>query len=151
MKISLEDVILFKTLGFFKSLDRRVLAIILFGSYIYSLRNSRDIDVVLIVDSLADLRDKITLEAEIARSLSRECKRKVDIQVFDLESFRENLTIGTLLSGLILGYRIVYDEVGVGESIREFIKAASKEPEYTYVKRKKWKLTAIARVKSYKA
>jgi len=129
-----------------KSLGKEVLAVLLFGSYVYSPRRARDIDVLVVVDRLRDVREKIDIELEIARRLRREVSRPIDIVVLDLDSFRENLAAGSFLSGLVIGYRAVYDAVGVSEMLRELFRELA-EDSYVYVKRRRWNLSAIARAR----
>jgi len=148
LKIFSKETILSKINEVAENKGKKVLATILFGSYVYSPRKARDIDMIVIVDYLKNINDKVTLEVEISRKLRKLFRKNIDIQVFDIESFEENLIAGTFLTGLVLGYKIIYDTIGVEEKIREFIKEIGKEDKYVFIKKRKWNLAAIAKTKS---
>ncbi len=75
-------------------------------------------------------------------------RRNVDLHIFDTTSFNENLTVGTFLTGLVLGYKILKDNIGVKEKIQKFIRELSREEKCFYIKKRKWNLAAIAKTKS---
>jgi len=127
-------------------LGRRALAVVLFGSCVYSPRRARDVDLLVIVDELRDLHEKVALEVEVSRSLCRELGRAADVIVLDLESFKENLAVGTFLSGLVLGYRVLHDTIGVDELLEKLFSELAEE-DYIYVKGRRWNLSAVARAK----
>ena len=107
----------------------------------------RDIDVVVVIDNLRNIHEKAFLEATLAKSLMRELRKQVDILVFDEESFKENLKPGTVLSGLILGHKILYDKIGVSRELVKLFNELAKE-NYVYIKRRTWNLSKIAKVKT---
>jgi len=148
LKIFSKETILSKINEVAENRGKKVLATILFGSYVYSPRKAKDIDMIVIVDNLKNINDKITLEVEISRKLRKLFRKNIDIQVFDIESFEENLIVGTFLTGLVLGYKIIHDTIGVEKKIQEFIKEISKEDKYVFIKKRKWNLAAIAKAKS---
>ena len=137
---------LYRTLEAVERFGRRALAVVLFGSCVYSPRRARDVDLLVIVDELRDFHEKVALEVEVSRSLHRELRRAVDVVVLDLESFRENLAVGTFLSGLVLGYRVLYDAIGVDKLLEELFSKLADE-DYVYVKGRRWNLSAVARAK----
>lgn len=134
--------------GIVESSGKRLLSVILFGSYVYSPSKARDVDVIVVVDDLRDINDKFAMEASISRELSRLFKKSVDVQVYDLSSFKENLTVGTVLTGFALGYKIVYDVAKVKSEIQEFLRRVSEEDEYILVKKRRWNLVALAKARA---
>jgi predicted nucleotidyltransferase len=106
-------------------LNGRVLGIVLFGSTIY-LGYGRDIDLLVVLRGEVDIAEKMRLERLLAGRLNRITRRPLDIHVFDMEGIRENLFPGSFLSGLALGYKILYDEGGVEEAILGFLEELSK-------------------------
>jgi len=134
--------------GIVESSGKRLLSVILFGSYVYSPSKARDVDVIVVVDDLRDINDKFAMEASISRELSRLFKKSVDVQVYDLSSFKENLTVGTVLTGFVLGYKIVYDVAKVKSEIQEFLRRVSEEDEYILVKKRRWNLVALAKARA---
>jgi len=75
-------------------------------------------------------------------------RRNIDLHIFDTTSFNENLAVGTFMTGLVLGYKILKDNIGVKKKIPEFIRELSREEKYFYIKKRKWNLAAIAKTKS---
>jgi len=134
--------------GIVESSGKRLLSVILFGSYVYSPSKARDVDVIVVVDDLRDINDKFAMEASISRELGRLFKKSVDVQVYDLSSFKENLTVGTVLTGFALGYKIVYDVAKVKSEIQEFLRRVSEEDEYILVKKRRWNLVALAKARA---
>jgi len=128
-------------------MGKEVLGVIIFGSYVYSPLKARDIDLLIIINSIKDINEKIDLEVKTSITLWRTLRKPIDIHVFDLSTFKENLEPGSFLSGLTLGYKIIYDKVGLTKLIEELIKKIAKIKEYTYIKRKKWDLALIAKTK----
>lgn len=131
----------------FKSVGKEVLGVIVFGSYIYSPLKSHDIDLLIIINSLKDINEKINLEVKASIELKKVVRKPIDVHIFDFETFRENLEPGSFLSGLTLGYRILYDKVNLVEVIREFIRKISETEEYIYMKKRVWNLALIAKTK----
>lgn len=97
---------------------KRLRALLVFGSSVSRPWSASDIDLLVIVDHLSGVREKMELEAEVAGALRGlvECK-PVDVIAFDEQSFTENLEPGCIASGLIAGYEALYDELGVDELI----------------------------------
>lgn len=130
-----------------KRFGKKVLSILVFGSYVYSPRRSRDIDLLVVVDRLGDIREKISIEIGILRELRREIRKPIDIVVLDLDSLRENLAVGTFLSGLVIGYRVIYDSIGIDKMLGELFKELAGD-NYIYTKKRRWNLSAIARTRT---
>ena len=91
-----------------KTIRSDVIAIILFGSTVYMGRG-RDLDVIVIVENY--FKDPINDSIELRTKLNKMLKYNpiVDVHVFTIEDFKSNLTPGSFLSGLALGYEIIYD------------------------------------------
>jgi len=68
----------------------------------------------------------------------------VDPHVMDLEMFRENLVPGSFLSGLALGYEIVYDRIGVEKLILEFLEKLAKTKYVLHNEYGSWELSRHA-------
>lgn len=124
-------------------------ALVVFGSSVYSPLRSRDLDVLVVVDSLANAREKHMLELEISRSLRHGLIQKpVDVVVLDVEALYENAKPGGVVSGLVAGYTIVYDEVGIPELVKRVACDVLREGEYVIVKNgRRLNLHALARAK----
>ena len=97
-----------------------VLAIILFGSYA-RFGKGQDIDLIVIIRDKLNLKKKEELERNLASKLNKEFNYKYlfDIHIFDLETFKKNLRPPNFLSGLFLGYEILYDKIGIKTIIEE--------------------------------
>ena len=105
----------------------KLLSIILFGSTVY-MGVGRDIDLIVIVDDRLGLYDKFDIEYRLRSRLCLDYRIcGVDIHVMDMDIFRENLQPGTFLSGLALGYRILYDRIGIEKEIHGYLKVLVKE------------------------
>jgi len=90
---------------------RELRALAVFGSSVYSSRYG-DADLLVVVDRLGSAREK--LEVRIGESL-----RDLPLgRYFDVPSLEENAAPGGFLSGLVLGCRVICDEVGLGELAR---------------------------------
>ncbi len=129
-------------------LGDKLTAIILFGSSVY-MGYSREVDILILIDNLADFNEKIELEGRIKKSLNRLFNYDVvfDINVLDLKQFDENLETGSFLSGLALGYKIIYDRIGIEEKIIKMLKKLSKSRYVLVNKYGEWNLSRIAEIK----
>ena len=58
---------------------------------------ARDIGLVVIVDKLGDVGEKVEFEAEASIELRRTIGKPVNTHVSDTEAFRENLEPGSFL------------------------------------------------------
>ncbi len=75
-------------------LGGRVLGVVVFGSSVY-MGCGRDIDVLVVVDGGLEPREKLRLEAELARRLrARPGCLAFDVHVLGMEDFRANLEPG---------------------------------------------------------
>lgn len=124
-------------------------ALVVFGSSVYNPTRSRDLDLLIVVDSLSNVKEKQLLEHEVSRSLKSAGLRKpVDIVVLDVEALKENANPGSVVSGLVLGYKVVHDEIGVPGIVRKILCDISKEEGYTVFKSgKKLNLHALAKAR----
>lgn len=129
-------------------LGSRLIAIILFGSSIY-MGHGRDVDLLVLVDHVDGLSEKIDLEEEIKILLNRSFNYRIlfDVHVLDLDQFNENLNIGSFLSGLSLGYQIIYDKSNIEKEIIEMFKALSNSRYIVVNKYGRWNLSKIAEIK----
>lgn len=110
-------------------------ALIIFGSSVYSPLRSKDLDLLVIVDKLVDVKEKFMIEAEVFRNLSRVIPRKpIDVTVFDVDTFMENAKPGGVVSGLILGFRSLYDELNVPALVEELTRRIVDEDGYVLIK-----------------
>jgi len=127
---------------------KRLKSLVIFGSSIYSPLKARDVDLLVVADRIADADEKCALEFEIAKALRAvHPKMPIDVIVFDECSFRENLEPGTLLSGLIAGYEIIYDELGLNDLIVELAKSIASSEYIVQKSGKRINLSALARAR----
>lgn len=134
--------------GVLESRGRRLLSLVIFGSTILYPVRARDIDLLIIVDKLSNVVEKLNLEVEISRALRTvESKTPFDVIIFDGDSFRENLEPGTLASGLIAGYRIVYDELGLEKLIEPLIEKIARGEYIVQKNGRRINLSALARAR----
>ncbi len=141
-QVILEKKILSKILKF----RNDVLAVIVFGSFVYMGRG-RDIDLVVIVKdyNIDPIKDSIDLRMYINKCLGY--RVFTDIHVLTMDDFRNNLEIGSFLTGLALGYKILYDETGCLEKeIIAFLKKVSRSNYVLVNKYGKWSLRHHAKI-----
>lgn len=103
----------------------------------------------MVVDGLAGAREKQLLELSIVKGLRAEGVRKpVDVVVLDVGALEENARPGGIVSGLIAGYRVLYDEIGVPAIVERAVREASAEDGYTVIKGgRRLSLSALAKVR----
>lgn len=126
--------------------NKSLKSLILFGSSIFRPVKARDIDMLIVVDKI-NLQEKISLEIIITKALKNIIKKTLDITILDEDSLKENLEPGAFASGLIAGYKTLYDEIGLDEMI---MKTAEKIAIGEYIIQKDGKrinLSAIAKVR----
>lgn len=126
-------------------LGKELLCVVLFGSYVYKYREARDIDIIVVVNELKDLEEKMHLEVRLTHVLRSALAIPVDIIVFDLDSLKENLRPGTVLSGLVLGFRVLYDAVGFTRYFKELVKGLAQD-DYVLYKKRSLRLSRLAKV-----
>ena len=136
LTISLEETISSSIIHKLSEVGRKVLAIILFGSFIFNPRKAKDVDVIVVIDNLKDIHEKLHLENTLSLNLTKIVKKKVDVLVFDLNSFEENLCIGSVLSGLVLGYKVLHKDssLRLEDYIQKLLEEVCREGDYVYVK-----------------
>ncbi|MEM3346515.1 MAG: hypothetical protein QXR36_03710, partial [Desulfurococcaceae archaeon] len=123
-------------------------ALLLFGSSIHGLWIARDVDIMVVVDKFSSVEEKLLLETLIAKSLRKLLVRKpVDVLVFDVESFMENLEPGAVASGLVAGYILLYDELGVESLVKNLAEKVARDDVVLFKHGKRLNLSAIARAK----
>ncbi len=123
-----------------------VLGIILFGSYIYMGRG-RDIDLVIVVREEVSARKRFDLELAVSRELRKIARDTVfDVHILSMEDFKRNLTPGTFLSGLALGYEILLDKADINNEILKFLQKLASEKYILHNRHGTWNLSHHARV-----
>lgn len=137
-----------KVKGVVEKYGKSLKALIVFGSSIYSPTTARDLDIMVVVDSISSVSEKTSLEVEIVRALrGAALKKAIDVTVFDVESFKENLEPGALASGLIAGFKTLFNEICVEKLIAEALEKIAVEHYVILKKNRKLNLSAIAKAK----
>lgn len=127
-------------------LGESVLSIILFGSVVY-LGRGEDVDLIVVIDRELDIKEKLRLEYEVSQALFWTFRDVVfDVHIMDMSNFEENLVPGTFLSGLALGYEILFDRVNIEEKVLKFLEELSRERYVLHNKYGSWDLSHYARV-----
>ncbi len=122
-----------------------VISIILFGSTIYMGRG-KDLDIIVIVEKY--IKDQVNDSIDLRLRVNKELRYKivVDIHVFTINDFKNNLKPGTFLSGIALGYEVLYDKSNglINKLIENMLELLSRD-KYTLVNRYgKWQLNIHA-------
>ena len=121
-------------------------AIVVFGSMIY-LGKGNDLDLLIVIDKIDTLKEKFSLESKISRILRREFPDyNFDVHIFSVEEFKNNLSPGSFLSGLALGYEVIYDKVDLEDEILLFLKRLSREKYLLHNKYGTWNLSFHAKI-----
>ena len=108
-------------------LGRDLLSVIVFGSTVY-MGGGRDVDVLVVVEDDIGMREKREVEYSIWRRLCRKHRVcDVDLHVLSFRDFILNLEVASFLSGLALGYVVIFDAIGVEKYILEFLNRLSRE------------------------
>lgn len=127
-------------------LKDRLKAIVVFGSMIY-LGKGNDLDLLIVIDKIDTLKEKFSLESKISRILRREFPDyNFDVHIFSVEEFKNNLSPGSFLSGLALGYEVIYDKVDLEDEILLFLKRLSREKYLLHNKYGTWNLSFHAKI-----
>lgn len=121
-------------------------SLILFGSSVFRPMNARDIDILVVVDKI-DLHEKISLEINIIKALKNTIKKNLDVIVLDENSLLENIEPGAVASGLIAGYKVIYDEINIENLIIGIAKRIAFEKYIIQKSGKKINLSAIAKAR----
>jgi len=122
-----------------------VISIILFGSTIYMGRG-KDLDIIVIVEKY--IKDQVNDSIDLRLRVNKELRYKivVDIHVFTINDFKNNLKPGTFLSGIALGYEVLYDKSNglINKLIENMLELLSRD-KCTLVNRYgKWQLNIHA-------
>ncbi len=127
-------------------LGENLRAIIVFGSTIYMGRGN-DIDLIVVTDEEMNMKDRLKLEYRLKQVLQRIVKDKIfNVHVFNLEEFERNLQPGSMLSGLALGYEVIYGEQIVEPLILNFLKQLSRGKYILHNRYGTWNLSYHARI-----
>lgn len=146
---SLEEV-LYRVNDVIRMFGKRLEALIVFGSTVYSPRRARDLDLMVIVDSIIDVSEKTVLELEIRKALRNTSLKPIDVIVFDVGMLKENLEPGAIASGLIAGYIAVLDRINIPQLLSNVLEKLAQEDVVIMKRSRKLNLSAIARVKTYR-
>ena len=127
-----EDV-LFRIFEVARGFNKRVLLVLVFGSSVYNPRRARDIDLIIVIDKLLDIREKVELEVAVRKALKEiDCRVIYDVLVFDIESFFENASPGAVISGVVAGYRVLHDEIGFEEIVEKIALSVLRDKPIIY-------------------
>ncbi len=128
-----------------EELGDRVLAALVFGSSIY-WRDARDVDLLIVVRESLDPKAKMEVEHKISSRALRRGLLPLDVHVMGLRDFRDNLSPGTFLSGLALGYRVLIDKIDVDSLIVPFLGELSEGDYVLYNRHGRWNLSKMAKI-----
>lgn len=141
----LERGLLLSFLSLMRKYNKRVLIVSLFGSSVYTPRRARDIEIIIVVDKLYSIEEKLALEPAVKRALRILDQRRVyDIILFDEESFMENTAPGCLVSG-VAGYEVLHDEPGFEEIVKKLALSTLEEKPVIYKKNRKSNLALYSK------
>jgi len=141
-----EDRVLSEVAAWCREKGFELKALVLFGSAVYNSVKARDIDL-LVVDKLENPGKALLHAAELAARLRRALGKPFDVVLLDTESLRENAQPGTVVSGLALGFKVLYDAVGFSKLVEEMLRSLT-TTDYRYFKEGRWiDLSIAARVK----
>jgi len=142
-----EDRVLSEVVVWCREKGLELKALVLFGSTVYNPLKSRDVDLLVVVDKLGDPGEALLLATELSVRLRRALGKLFDVILLDTESLRENAQPGTVLSGLALGFKVLYDVIGFSKLVEEMLKNLSAS-DYKYFKEGRWiDLSTAARIK----
>ncbi len=127
-------------------LGRDVVGVIVFGSTVY-IGWGEDVDIIIIVDREISEKEKLKLELEISRELRKVARDLTfDIHVMSMSDFEKNLTPGSFLTGLALGYEVLLDRADIEDKILSFLQKVSEEKYILHNKYGTWNLGHHARI-----
>ncbi len=127
----------------------RLLAVVVFGSSVYYDKQSVDVDVLIVVDGELSFEKKLSKETELRIKLLRASggNRAFDTHVMDVRQFQDNLKPGAFLSGLALGYKVLYDRMGFDGYVEKLLQRLADENYVLVNKYGRWNLSKIARIR----
>ncbi|MCD6278510.1 MAG: hypothetical protein J7J11_02395 [Desulfurococcales archaeon] len=121
-----------------------LVGIIVYGSTLY-LGVGRDLDLIVIVSEEQDLRSRFNLEIALRKSLETLIKGSVaDVHILSISEFRDNLRLGSPLSGLALGYEILYGGSVLEPLILNFLKELARDKYVLHNEYGTWNLSHYA-------
>jgi len=145
--MSLEDTVLSEVLKWCGERGLKLKALVIFGSYVLNPVKARDVDLLVVVERLnVKLREVILMSVELSSRLRKISGRSYDVVLLDEGSLHENVQPGTVLSGLILGYRVIYDEVGINDLVSTLTELLA-NTDYRYFKGRWVDLSTLARAR----
>lgn len=99
-----------------------LLGVIFFGSSVYG--RGRDFDLIVIVKKNIPVHQLLKINKNISSLLSKSFNysKIFDVHVFDLKNFEKNLESGSFVSGISLGYKILFDKAGLEEILARSFK-----------------------------
>jgi hypothetical protein len=81
------------------------------------------------------------------RKLRKIFAKPIDVILIDEKNFYENLKPGTVISGLIIGYKKIYDEIKIEKLINELAMEIAEIDYEIYKGKRKIDLSSISKVK----
>jgi hypothetical protein len=99
---------------------------------------------------LGSVSEKFELELSISKSLrDLRSSKPFDIIVLDVKSLEENVVPRSFLTGLILGCKVIYDNVEIKDLVSKIAKELISIEDYIIIKRgRKLNLSVIAKVRN---
>lgn len=112
---------------FLEAEGKRLRSLVVFGSSVYNTLRARDLDILVVINKLEDAREKAKLEFEVAKLLKGFVEKPADVVVLDEDSLKENMEPGGVASGLLAGYLVLYDELGLEKLVAEAAEKVASE------------------------
>lgn len=136
---------LYRVTEVLKSFNKVLKALVIFGSSTFS-KSPNDLDLLVVIDELGSVSEKFELELSISKSLrDLRSSKPFDIIVLDVKSLEENVVPGSFLTGLILGYKVIYDDLGFKYLIKDIVKRLVSTDDFILIKHgRKVNLKAVA-------
>ena len=123
-----------------------LVGIIVFGSTLY-LGVGRDLDLIVVIKEELNLRSRFNLELTLRESLKTLIRDSVaDVHILSINEFRNNLKPGSPLSGLALGYEVLYGDSVLEPLILNFLKELSRDKYVIHNEYGTWNLSHYARI-----
>lgn len=129
-----------------KKFGKNLVSIVLFGSFVRGFKG-QDIDILVVVRNLPKSWKKIRcLEKKLESHLFKKTERICDIHLFSPKNFKENLVAGSFLTGLALGYRVIFDSEDTSQEIKRFVASLKGKPIKYVDKYGEWEIGKIAEI-----
>lgn len=131
-----------------KFFGKNLLGVIFFGSSVYG--KGRDFDFIVIIKKKLTVSKLLKINRKLSSSLSKSFNysKIFDVHVFDLENFKKNLESGTFISGIAIGYKIIFDKIGLEKILVENFEKLKKLNYEIFVGNRKVNLSKFAEIRS---